>query len=444
MPRALSTRLLIGSLLLTLTVLPLLGMLLSYGFQRAVSDAFDDHLGATLDLVAANVEYLPGASTPGLRRSLNDPRFERIYSGWYWQIDGEGGSSVSRSLWDQRLALDDIDPRGELDGPQGQRLRVASLELRIAGIERPLRVAVAASVGDLEADIGRFKRLIGFALLGFGLLLLVGLYLLVRLGLRPLRELQRELKAVERGDSDRLDDQAPAELAGVARAMNEVLARDRRLIEHGRAAAGNLAHALKTPISVLGMHAERLEPDARRAIGDELARIDAAVRHHLARASAAGATTLGQRATVAPALAPIVQGLRRIAERRGIALHAELGEGLEVRMDAHDFQEVIGNLLENAIHWADGRVLLRVTEQGGRCLIEVEDDGPGMSGEARGRVMARGARLDERQPGSGLGLAIADELVLLYGGNLTLDDAKPHGLRASVVLPLAQSAPSAR
>lgn len=232
-----------------------------------------------------------------------------------------------------------------------------------------------------------------------------------------------------------MDTRLPGELSEIAGAMNEVLERDRRLIERGRAAAGNLAHALKTPVSVLQTLADRLPDTQRDQMRQELARLDDAVRHHLARASAASGAKLAGRVRLSEVIAPVVEGLTRLAGRRGIVLERHIDESANVRMDPQDLQELAGNLLENALRWAESRVTLRVGAEEEGIGLHIEDDGPGMSPEQREAALARGARLDERRSGSGLGLAIVEELVTLYGGRLALDRARLGGLKVDVWLP---------
>src|SRR5690606_26539309 len=265
--------------------------------------------------------------------------------------------------------------------------------------------------------------------------LLTGVALQSRGGRTPLRRMRTALRRVEAGDAARLEEQGlPGELADLAAAMNEVIDKDQRLIERGRSAAGNLAHALKTPVAVLQTQAEHLPPAQREQVRAELARIDDAVRHHLARASAAGGAALAGRARVMPVIRPVLDGLGRLAARRGLTLETAVDEQLALRIDPQDLQELVGNLLENALGWARGRVRVTGVRDGEQGLVCIEDDGPGMTAAQRDAALARGARLDEQRPGSGLGLAIVAELVTLYGGTLNLDDSPLGGLRVSVSL----------
>ncbi|MDV6319671.1 sensor histidine kinase [Chromohalobacter sp. HP20-39] len=439
-------RLLITSLLLVMVALPLAGTGLVYNFRDAVTTAFDARLESWLNVLLAGVQLDAQNEDLRMTRSLGDPRFERVFSGWYWQVrDNAGKTLTSRSLWDQRLPVDNVSGLNvrNVEGPRGKHLRVIERDIRLPGHAETFHVSVAAPREELNTEVARFEWLLGLSLLALGALLLIGLAIQIRWGLAPLRRMHANLRAVESGDDDSLETHfLPDELARLARAMNGVLERDKRLIERGRNAAGNLAHALKTPVSVLTTLAERFPPDTRDRLHGELGRIDDAVRHHLARASAAGGVVLAGKVDAAQALAPVLEGLTRMGQRRGIQLTQSLADDLKVRMEAQDLQELVGNLLENAMRWADSQVTLNFHPQAGGVELLIEDDGPGMSDEQRDAALTRGTRLDERRSGSGLGLAIVEDLMTLYGGRLSLSRASLGGLAARVWLPTSPVAPS--
>ncbi|TDX31425.1 signal transduction histidine kinase [Modicisalibacter xianhensis] len=435
---SLGKRLLAVALMLVLLVLPLAGAGLAYNFRAAVTASFDQRLSSLLHVLLAELEIDPANRQLQLPVSLGEARFDRVFSGWYWQItDGQGTARVSRSLWDQRLPVTEAEGMTlrNLTGPRGEPLRVIERDVRLPGHPYPLHVSVAASREELEAEVAHFQWLLTLSLVALAGLLLGGLAIQIRWGLAPLRRLLANLEAVEAGQAERLDPRLPGELSDLASAMNEVLERDRRLIERGRAAAGNLAHALKTPISVLHTVADRLPEAQREQVRQEVTRLDEAVRHHLARASAASGATLAGRVNIGEVIAPVVEGLARLAQRRGIVLERYIDPVLSVRMDPQDLQELVGNLLDNALRWAERRVVLEVVGEADGVGLHIEDDGPGMTPEQREAALARGARLDERRSGSGLGLAIVEELVTLYGGRLTLERARLGGLAARVWLP---------
>ncbi|MFT0137333.1 ATP-binding protein [Alcanivoracaceae bacterium MT1] len=440
---SLARRLIAASIILVLVIVPIVGMGLSFSFRESAAASFDERLISMHKVLLASFETDPVTGKLTLKDRLSDPRFERVYSGWYWEIsDGDAFTRTSRSLWDQRLPLSNLPGISwrTIKGPRGQSLRIVEQVLLFPGQQQPMRVSLAVSRQELVAETARFERLLWLSLVVLSVLLLTGLTLQIHWGLAPLRALREDLGAIKSGNRERLETQLSGELAELAKTMNEVLDHDRCLIERGRVTAGNLAHALKTPVSVLQAQADHLSDTdvARQQIRAEVARINAAVRHHLARASAVGNSALTASVEIEKVLSPIVDGLTRLAERRGKRLARHFTSGLMLRIDPQDLQELAGNLLENALDWSASRVKISCWPDGeGACLL-FEDDGPGMPPEQRQSVLARGSRLDEKRPGNGLGLSIVEDLVELYGGRLDLGEASLGGLSARVWLPGAR------
>ncbi len=436
---SISTRLLLAVLLMVGLALPIAGVLLSQHYHIAATRAFDERLTATLNVIMAGVTYDRLEQQLVHDRALGDPRFENVYSGWYWQItDGEQHTLASRSLWDQRLPVVDNESLSarSLTGPRGQSLRVVERDIYLAPLEAPLHISVAARDDVLFSDIREFQHLLWGGLIGLGVLLLSVLALQVRWGLAPLRRMHANLHDVEQGRSEQLDTRLPDELATLAASMNAVLARDQRLIERGRHTAGNLAHALKTPLSVMRLQLRQL-PEVNRSVWEvELARVDSAVRHHLARASAAGEGVRFAPIDLQTTLAPLLNGLAKLAQRRGIVLRQRWDQTVRAHMDNQDIQELVGNLMDNALRWAHSEVQLQVQVDGQQLILTVSDNGPGMSEAECQQAVQRGKRLDEQRSGSGLGLAIVTDLVALYNGHMHLDRAKAGGLQVVVKLPV--------
>jgi signal transduction histidine kinase len=412
---------------------------LAHHYRTAAVNAFDERLEATLNVVIAGVTYDPLNQQLNYERALGDSRFDHVYSGWYWQITDEANRSVaSRSLWDQRLPVLESErvTARTLPGPRGQQLRVVERDIYLAPLETPLHVSVAARDDDLREDIQEFQQMLWLGLLGLGALLLGVLALQVRWGLAPLRRMNANLREVEQGRAEQLETRLPDELATLAKSMNAVLARDQRLIERGRHTAGNLAHALKTPISVMRLLAKQLPGESRDTWEAELSRIDSAVRHHLARASAAGEGVRFAPVALQGTLAPLITGLARLAQRRHITLRQTVDSGVRVHMDGQDLQEMVGNLLDNALRWGKSDVHIRLQAQSEMLLLVVSDDGPGMTPQECQAAVQRGKRLDEQRSGSGLGLAIVTDLVTLYHGQMRLQRAESGGLEVVIELPV--------
>ncbi|WP_447894927.1 sensor histidine kinase [Vreelandella sp. GE22] len=437
--RSIATRLLLAALVIIALALPLSGAWLAHYYRTAAITAFDERLKATLNVVIAGVAFDAASDTLRYPSALGDPRFDQVFSGWYWQITDQNTHHLaSRSLWDQRLPVTDsrrISARS-LKGPRGQPLRVLERDIYLAPLDTPLHVSVAADETELGASIARFQRLLWLGLLTLGALLMGVLALQVRWGLAPLRRMNANLREVEKATAERMDTQLPEELATLAGSMNAVLVRDQRLIERGRHTAGNLAHALKTPLSVMRLQLKHLPGEHSERLDTELSRIDSAVRHHLARASAAGEGLHLAPIALDEALSGLIEGLSRLAHRRQVALSADWQARPKVRMDRQDIQEIAGNLLDNALRWAQSEVTLCVDAQGETLLMSVSDNGPGMSEAQCQAALARGTRLDEQRSNSGLGLAIVADLVALYHGTLHLTRAEAGGVYVAIELPV--------
>lgn len=433
-----ASRMLATSLILVVLVIPVAGLLLSYNLREAVNTAFDERLESLLNVVLAGIEYDRQTDTLALNQRLGDARFDQVFSGWYWQIsDNASRVLTSRSLWDQRLPLT-AGPQlqySTISGPNGETLRKLERDVRLPRLPVILHVAVAADLSEVDAALARFEQLLWLSLVSLGILLLLGIWCQLHWGLEPLRRIRSNLQAVERGDCERLDTDLPEELNNLATAINTVLERDRQLMSRARTAAGNLAHAIKTPVSVMMTTTEQLPASQRETMASELKRLNEAVRHHLARASAAGPVVLRPRVTLSVALEPVFNGISRLAERKNITFKKPEVPPLQLQIDAQDLQEIVGNLLENALRWAKSKVVMAMYSEADNLYLSIMDDGPGMSSQGRNEALQRGGRLDEQRSGSGLGLAIVSELIQLYDGQLQLKPSPMGGLLVTVCVP---------
>lgn len=444
-PRSLALRLVLGAAIWIGLGLLVGGLVLSALFRDYVERSFDARLLVLLESLIA-VSEIDAEGGLVLTRAVGEPRFERIYSGWYWQISVDGVPRLqSRSLWDQslpaagRLAAGEI-ARAQVVGPEGESLRLIERDILLPGAPEPYRYAVAAERREAEADIAVFDRTLAWSLglLGAGLLLAV--FLQVRFGLEPLRRLQSALVAVRAGRAARLEGAFPAEIEPLARELNTLLAHNAAVVERARTHVSNLAHALKTPLSVLTNDAAA----ARGPLADSVRRQTAVMRrqvdHYLARArTAAAGGVLGARTELAPVIEDLRRTLARIHAGRGLAIAVTQEPGLAFRGERQDLEEMLGNLIDNACKWARARVAVSARLAGDRLLVAVEDDGPGLPEAERDAVFKRGRRLDESVPGSGLGLAIVRDIAGLYDGRIELDRSPLGGLAARLTLPAAEA-----
>ncbi len=427
---------------------------LSGMFREHLIQQFDLSLTQQLDQLTARLEFdARGPASIG-PRGMSDPRWERAYSGLYWQVvrlPADGGSARpalrSRSLWDAELRLpadalaDGVVHRHDITGPRGERLRAVERSLQTsepAGSR--WRLVVAGDVQESMAAVDRFTGVLAGSLAGLGVLLGVAALAQVAVGLAPLKAMQQGLQRVRRGEAARLQGRFPSEVQPLIDEFNGVLDRNAELVERARADAGNLAHALKTPLAILAQAARREGPsEFPTLVGEQVRLAERHMQWHLARARAAATQRLpGQITRIDPVLGSLLHAMDRLHADR----HLDLGRDavppdLAFAGEEQDLQEMLGNLLDNACRSARTTVTVRVAREGSRLSITVDDDGPGIAPEHRVRVLQRGVRLDEAGPGSGLGLAIVADLARLYGGDLTLGSADLGGLRAALVLPAA-------
>lgn len=432
------------------------GVALSLAFRSALGAADDARLEAWLRALVASIRVEPGGGI-GLARSLGDPRFEQVFSGLYWQIE-EGGRVVaaSRSLWDARLSLPEestpnsVGPvsggtlRASVEGPRRQRLRVVTELVTLPDRELPLRVAIAADDEEGRRAVARLDALLATSL---GLLaagLGAALVAQVRFGLRPLSRLARALEAVRSGERERLPEDGPHELAPLVGSLNALLDDESERLRRARAQAGNLAHALRTPLSLLALEADAIPGEAGDALRRRLSVVRAEIEQRMARAAIAGPLAVrGARTQLAEAAGAIADTLRRLFPERTIEV--EIPEGLAFRGDREDLIEIVGNLAENACKWARRCVRITAEEaEEGSLVLRVDDDGPGLGAEATTRAVERGVRLDERTPGAGLGLSIVSEIATAHGGSMRLAASPLGGLRAEVLLPAVPASTAAR
>jgi len=460
---SLARRLILISTLWIFAALAAGSFLLTGLFRDFVERNFDQRLETLLDGLVALSEVDGGQLE--LTRSAGEPRFDVPYSGWYWQIsDGRDVVMRSRSLWDFTLTPLRSDSgliaRSNVDGPLDQSLRVIERAIQLPGARGRFYYQVAGDRADAQADIARFINVMSWSLGALGLGLVAAVWLQVRLGLRPLRRIEAALAAIRSGRSEKLAGDFPREIEPLAEELNELLAHNAEVLRRARTHVGNLAHALKTPIAVLTNEADAnltsaatatsgAAPDATPdAVPNDRGHAFAAtvqrqagvmkrlVDHHMARARAAASVrVLGARTELKPVVEALCRTLERIHAERGVTVTSECPDGIAFRGERHDFEDLLGNLVDNGCKWARSQVFVQAAASGGRIAITVDDDGPGVPADQRARLFQRGTRLDEATPGTGLGLSIVRDLAGLYGGAVELDDSPLGGLRATLVLP---------
>lgn len=420
---------------------------------RDVEDGLDGTIRALLEtLQATDAGAFAVAATP------LDPRYSQTYSGRYWQVfrvaDADGALTPvdgSRSLWDEVLGVEpDLVRRavarpgvrhvGGGGGPEGQELFVLAAAVRIGARDDVVLVTAAIDRAPADRDVRAFALATSWTLAAFAVGLLAMMFFQVRWGLGPLFAMRDAVADIREGARERLEESAPSELAPLARELNALIDHNRDVVERARAHVGNLAHALKTPISVVLNESRAQSGPFAESVRVQTEKMRLQVDHHLKRASAAArAQAIGARTDVASVVDDLARTLPRMYPDRAIALDVAVADGAAFRGERQDLEEMIGNLLENAFKWTRAQVSVAAgpAEEAGRMVVTIDDDGPGLAPAERDEVVDRGARLDEAAPGSGLGLAIVNDLAKAYGGELALEDSPYGGLRARLELPAA-------
>ena len=421
------------------------GFALDRVLSRSIVDSFDNQLTFVLNSMIASAEIGPDGEVR-FNRPPADQRFVEPYSGLYFQISGTGAETfASRSLWDRRLRVSDThadvkphlydsDEFSTHDHPEP--LRIAERDAILPGSPVRWRFQVAQSRETIDDQIRRLRSTLiwSFSALGVGLLLLAALQTFY--GLWPLRRVREEVAAIRSGEKTRISNGFPAEIRPLTEEINQLLAHSEAQAEEARRHAGNLAHALKTPLTVITNAATADSPDLDATVIRESGVMRRQIDHHLARARAIGRRAAAQsRSTVWESLQAVQRAVDRLHE--GVTVDIAGDHQAQVRVERQDLDEMLGNLVENAAKYGGGRVFVTVERKGTSVDILIEDDGPGIPEERLGELFTRGARLDTTgKPGTGLGLAIVRDVAEIYGGSIRLEESEDlGGLLARLSLP---------
>ena len=452
---SLALRLFFSATTWTVVILVVTGIVLSSIYRSAVERAFDRRLGVYLRTLVADVAA-PEENVDKFPQSIGEPLFDLPLSGWYWQVTRLDAPTPdvrsSRSLWDATLPrLADLSVswvpgsarQGYVDGPEAQQLRIVERTIDL-GEEGRYLVAVAGDANEIDEETHSFDSALVITFGVLGIVLLLTTTFQVRFGLAPLKRISEGLAAIRSGSAERLEGAFPVEIAPLARETNALIDANREIVTRARTHVGNLAHALKTPISVMMNEANTHggEPFASK-VREQTEIMRDQVARHLERARlAARVAVIGTVTDVRPVVFALARTMEKIHHHRGVVIDIDAAEGARFRGEQQDLEEMVGNLVDNACKWAQSRVAVEVFSEKPDPLddrrvvrIVVDDDGPGLSPQQREQVARRGRRLDETKPGSGLGLSIVVELASLYGGGLTLGTAPIGGLRAELVVP---------
>jgi signal transduction histidine kinase len=455
-PLSIAARLVGSAILLSAIILLVAGIILSTLYRRTTEMAFDERLNVYVKALIADVASSgeTDRTEPG---NLGDPRFEQPLSGWYWQIgriDTERDSAqsirTSKSLFAYKLprlieANSVKRPDGMmeayLDGPENKTIRIIERIIDL-GDDGRYFVSIGGDPSEIYSEIRQFNLALAgtFGLLGLALAMIT--LAQVRYGLVPIANLRGALGQIRRGEAQRIEGDFPKEVAPLAEELNLLVDANHEIIERARTQVGNLAHALKTPLSVLVNESDSAPSPLADKVLEQTSLMRDQVQYYLDRARAAArAAAVGTVTDVDPVVASMVRTFTKICQAKGVVFGSSIADGARFRGERQDLEEMLGNLIDNAGKWANARVEVGVKQgpdlgpERPSLMLTIDDDGPGLDKQQRKEATRRGRRLDETKPGSGLGLSIVTDLAQLYGGSFSLEDSPIGGLRAQLILP---------
>jgi signal transduction histidine kinase len=437
--RTLTLRLVAASAVWIVLTLCAAGLLLLLLFQDHIERRFDAALADHLEELAAASEVGADGAL-ALSWTPFDPRFNRPQSGWYWQIErGDEVALRSDSLWPARLRVGPASadaPIQELTGPVGEALRAVVMPITLPRATDAFAYTIAGPLADVRQDVRAFGEKLAATLAVLALGLLGAVVAQVHYGLRPLHRLRGALGDVRAGTVARLPATFLGEVQPLVDELNALLDHNRALVERARTQTGNLAHALKNPLTVIRSEADTIAGPPGPVLREQAGVMGRQIEWHLARARAAGAHgVLGARADVAAVANDLAFSLERLYRERALTIELRKLDGLVFQGDAQDLEEMLGNLMDNACKWARSLVRISGDRTDGHLRLAIDDDGPGVAEDDCEEVLQRGRRLDETTAGAGLGLAIALDLAQLYRGSLALTRSDLGGLCATLDLP---------
>lgn len=417
---------------------------LSLLFERHVERRIVEELGLHLDQIIAGLDRDPSGRLDVTRPPV-DPRFQRPLSGLYWSIEYGGTRRQSRSLWDQTLALPALTP-GEpkqslVQGPAGSQLLMLARRIVTGPNLGAQTVLAAVAIDRMEIDraTADFRRDLAPLLAILAALLCLASFAQIVVGLRPLKVLRNRIAAIRTGEAKRLGSGFPDEVLPLTAEVDGLLASREEQLEKARERAADLAHGFKTPLQALTGDVHQLREAGLAQAADDIESVIIGMRRlvdqEMVRARMAGRDVTA-RANLAEVADSVISVLSRTPQGEAIDWHNGFPTAGSVRMDPGDLAELLGNVLENAARYAQGRVTLAAKRMGDVVCLSILDDGPGIPEDKLFQVLRRGQRLDTTSTGAGLGFSIAQNIVEASRGSILLKNASP-GLEVVIELPAA-------
>jgi signal transduction histidine kinase len=457
---SLSRRLLLAASVFIGAALIIAGVVLFFVLHRFVQGQIDQRLDTQIAFLSSMLRSQNGVLT--LAGNADGPPFDGHPRGWYWEAIGPSNALRSRALGDRDLdiskitirpppppppppAADDRPPPpgsrpapADDIGPDQQWLHFRILRTTVSGM--PATIVATAPRAAVLGPLREAMTTLAISLLGLAIALVLAMIFQVRLGLRPLEQLRRSIAEVRAGRSDRVAEVQPREVQPLVSELNSLLEQNALNLDRARRHVANLAHGLKTPLATLAVALPKDEHGTEMHQLVEL--MERHIRHHLGRARTAALNGPARAHTVvAPHITDLGAVLGKVHADKHVDFNVDIAGDLAVACEEQDFDEMAGNLLDNAFQWTRRKVDVHAgAKDGNSVVLSIEDDGPGFDLEQVPQVLQPGQRLDEHAPGFGFGLSITRELAELYGGSLEFQKSPAGGVRVVVTLPKAPNA----
>jgi signal transduction histidine kinase len=446
--RSLRARLIIGAAIWIVIGVSAAGIFVAALFRQFATNTVDAELRKHLEELVTLID-VDAEGFPHLYRPLSDPLFSQIDSGFSWQVSRSGKSlikSLSASSDELPIPTDALGMQElrklTLDGQRGPMIVYERMFQPEGGAPPPLRIQIGAESAVVDRMLPTFNAplTLSLALLAFALITAAALQ--VAFGLQPMSRLRRALGTIGSGGAAKLPRDFPSEVQPLVDDLNNLIEINTQMVLRARTQAGNLAHALKTPLAILTDEAHRLESrgqaESAAVILQQSQRMQRQIDYQIARARAAASRSVpGVVAPVSQTVVNIVTAMKRLYDAKKLRIDVDVDARCVALCDSMDLGEMLANLIDNGCKWAAKKVVIRgfMDESRNEIVVSIEDDGPGLPAEAMDVVFRVGERLDEQVPGSGLGLPIVRDLAQLYGGNIHLENSDKGGLKAILKLP---------
>ncbi len=445
MNNSIHSRILVSAFITLLLFMGLTGLVLDEAFQNNVKQAQRDNLRTQVYSLLAAAE-LDDNNQLQLPAEVTEPRLNLAESSLVARVLDSKGKTIWSSLSAQTVSLPEVlqPETGKFRFSSFSHARQHYTLVNFAtswvtdSDEAAFTFQVAQNNRVLDEQIILFRQNLWGWLAGVSLVLLLGQFLILRWGLKPLRQVASDLLEIEQNKKQRLKGRYPKEIEPLTNNLNALLDSAEQQLARYRDALGNMAHSLKTPIAVLQGILNKAEgqinSSEKTTALEQIKTINAIVEYQLQRAATVGKAQLKEACRIKPVAEKISNTLNKVYQDKQVKLDIDMHDDIRMAIDEGDLYELLGNLLENAYKWCQQQVRIKAIKENNKTGIIIEDDGPGISDAMQEKILKRGQRADETTPGHGLGLAMVNDMLLLYQGSMQVSRSPLGGAMITITL----------